>query len=1045
MKFLNNLNPRSLVVVDFTTSTGESRKLYWDNDYRTLSIEMDNGVILQHGQELYQPLVINRSSSVIPNGSVVMYDGAVGELGKMKVKLAIGNGTISADQIMGIATETLAIGASGYVTMFGNIRAINTSGSTAGETWVDGEILYLSPTIPGGLTKIKPSAPNLKIQVARVVTAHATMGTLAVGLGFGSELGGTDSNVQITAVSDKDLLIYDGATQIWKNAKIPNATSTVVGLVKLFSDTVQSVAATAVSTTASRTYGIQVNSSGQLVVNVPWVDTNTTYTASNGVVLSGTDFQHVDTSSQATVTNTGRTYIQSITLDTYGHITALTSATETVTDTNTASAVDNILDGSNSGTAITYAPYTTQQAKLSFDTSTTAPTRTDRLNLNGYLYATKLYSGGTEVSVNGHNHGTYDNSTALTGANVYSNISITDGIVTGLTTRALTPADIGALASGANASTASKWLSAIALSLTGDVTGTANIDGSGNVSITTTVGDDSHTHDTRYYTESEINNSGIPMRFSYINANGVPSTNLGSPTLAEMALFPEQFNNKSEFYDITKLSFQTSSDRVTWLDFPVSDSIKANFLGGDSGTVVAIPHGTVYFRIALRATSYVYLNALYMYWSGIGNSTKVKVYKKHDSGSYTQHTSSDVLISSWPGHMYLPFSTIPFTPGGTLGTHYDEVYFEFQPTWSHATNPISLYKFQLWGGFPAGRRNLFYTDAYRNATFPANITATTFIGALSGNASTATSAGKWTTARTITLGGDLTGNVSIDGSANVTLTATIGANSVALGTDTTGNYVAGLTQGTGISISGTAAEGWSPTVALSHLGIQSLTNPGADRIMFWDDSAGAMAWLTLGTNLSITGTTINAVGTTYSAGTSTVLGLAKLFSDTQQSIVANAVSATANRTYGIQVNSSGQLVVNVPWADTNTTYVAATTTTLGIVKVFSDTDQSVVANAVTTTANRTYGVQLNSSDQMVVNVPWTDTNTASAVDNLLDGSNDGTAITYAPYAAQQTKLSFDTSITTPTRSDRLNLNGYLYATKIFAGDKEVATVQIVRW
>jgi hypothetical protein len=64
---------------------------------------------------------------------------------------------------------------------------------------------------------------------------------------------------------------------------------------------------------------------------------------------------------------------------------------------NTASAVDNILDGSNSGTAITYAPYTSQQSKLSFDTSTTNPTGTNRLNLNGYLHATKLYSNGKEV------------------------------------------------------------------------------------------------------------------------------------------------------------------------------------------------------------------------------------------------------------------------------------------------------------------------------------------------------------------------------------------------------------------------------------------------------------------------------------------------------------------------------------------------------------------------------------------------------------------------------------------------------------------------
>lgn len=66
----------------------------------------------------------------------------------------------------------------------------------------------------------------------------------------------------------------------------------------------------------------------------------------------------------------------------------------TDTDTNTATAADNILDGSNNGTQITYAPYAAQQSKLSFDTSTTAPTRTDRLNLNGSLYATKFNVAG---------------------------------------------------------------------------------------------------------------------------------------------------------------------------------------------------------------------------------------------------------------------------------------------------------------------------------------------------------------------------------------------------------------------------------------------------------------------------------------------------------------------------------------------------------------------------------------------------------------------------------------------------------------------------
>ena len=61
-------------------------------------------------------------------------------------------------------------------------------------------------------------------------------------------------------------------------------------------------------------------------------DTNTTYTASTGLHLSGTDIRHSDTSTQVSVNGTGRTYIQDVTLDTYGHVTSLGTATETVTE-----------------------------------------------------------------------------------------------------------------------------------------------------------------------------------------------------------------------------------------------------------------------------------------------------------------------------------------------------------------------------------------------------------------------------------------------------------------------------------------------------------------------------------------------------------------------------------------------------------------------------------------------------------------------------------------------------------------------------------------
>jgi hypothetical protein len=90
--------------------------------------------------------------------------------------------------------------------------------------------------------------------------------------------GGTAPAISISAASsttagtmsiaDKNKL--DGIAASANNYSLPTATSTALGGIELFSDTVQTVAAESVSTTASRTYGIQLNSAGQAVVNVPW-------------------------------------------------------------------------------------------------------------------------------------------------------------------------------------------------------------------------------------------------------------------------------------------------------------------------------------------------------------------------------------------------------------------------------------------------------------------------------------------------------------------------------------------------------------------------------------------------------------------------------------------------------------------------------------------------------------------------------------------------------------------------------------------------------
>lgn len=109
------------------------------------------------------------------------------------------------------------------------------------------------------------------------------------------------------------------------------------------------------------------------------------------------DYQTKLTTQTVYTTKGSATKVPQITTNSLGQVTAITEITITQPTSFTITPTDDILDGTAGSNGLKYAPYASQQAKLSFDTSTTNPTRTDRLNLNGYLYATKLYSGGSEV------------------------------------------------------------------------------------------------------------------------------------------------------------------------------------------------------------------------------------------------------------------------------------------------------------------------------------------------------------------------------------------------------------------------------------------------------------------------------------------------------------------------------------------------------------------------------------------------------------------------------------------------------------------------
>jgi len=102
------------------------------------------------------------------------------------------------------------------------------------------------------------------------------------------------------------------------------------------------------------------------------------------------------------------------------------------------------------------------------------------------------------------------------------------------------------------------------------------------------------------------------------------------------------------------------------------------------------------------------------------------------------------------------------------------------------------------------------TATYQDADNTIDLVVGTLNQDTTGLAGTATALA---TARTIGMTGDVVWtSASFDGTGNVTGTATIQANSVALGTDTTGNYMAQVSGGNGITISHSQGEGSTATI-----------------------------------------------------------------------------------------------------------------------------------------------------------------------------------------------------------------------------------------
>lgn len=148
------------------------RRIGWNNTDQTVDIGMAYNVTQQVGQEVYAR-VGNTTGVTIPNGAVVGFAGATPDA--LLVAPYLANGSSPSLYVLGIMTHDLPdSGQKGYCTTWGFVRTLNTSAFSAGQ------ILYASPTVPGGLTNVKPTAPNNVLPMAACIVSHPTDGVIFV-------------------------------------------------------------------------------------------------------------------------------------------------------------------------------------------------------------------------------------------------------------------------------------------------------------------------------------------------------------------------------------------------------------------------------------------------------------------------------------------------------------------------------------------------------------------------------------------------------------------------------------------------------------------------------------------------------------------------------------------------------------------------------------------------------------------------------------------------------------------------------------------------
>lgn len=152
----------------------------WNSQKDCLNIYQNDGTILQTGLENYI-LVWNDSANTLPNGSFISLNTLTSSYNEIPAcQLYQANAGSFPYFTLGLLTSNLLPNTIGRATVLGEVHDLDTTGNLVNETWSVGDVLWAHPGVYGGLTKYRPTAPNVAVTVGKVVSRSATDGMILV-------------------------------------------------------------------------------------------------------------------------------------------------------------------------------------------------------------------------------------------------------------------------------------------------------------------------------------------------------------------------------------------------------------------------------------------------------------------------------------------------------------------------------------------------------------------------------------------------------------------------------------------------------------------------------------------------------------------------------------------------------------------------------------------------------------------------------------------------------------------------------------------------